>query len=81
MNRESKTYNWTNLITIFSVILLVSLEIIGLFLALGWALWGLLELGSLAGWTLMGCFILTSLWLCGLFVRQALSVRSSQKAF
>jgi hypothetical protein len=74
MSRENRTRNWTNLVTIASVILLVSIEIIGLFLALGWALWGLFELSTLMGWSLIGVFILISFWLCGLFIRQALSV-------
>ncbi len=76
MNRESRTRNWTNLMTIISVIVLVSIEIIGLFLALGWALWGLFELSTLMGWALLGCSMLISFWLCGLFIRQALSVQS-----
>ena len=65
--RPTRT-NWTSFATILGVIILVGTEVFGVALAAGWAIAGLLELGSTFEYILMGLFsligayILLGLW-------------------
>ena len=57
MARPTRT-NWTSFATILGVMILVGTEVFGVALAAGWAIAGLLELGSTFEYILMGLFSL-----------------------
>jgi hypothetical protein len=65
--RPTRT-NWNSFATILGVMILVGTEVFGVALAGGWAIAGLLELGSTLQYLLMGLFslfgayILLALW-------------------
>lgn len=65
---QAKSTNWRNLITIVSIMVLVGAEVFGVAISAGWAIAGLLELGDIVGYGLMGLFglfalyILVNLW-------------------
>jgi hypothetical protein len=65
--RPTRT-NWNSFATILGVMILVATEVFGVALAAGWAIAGLLELGSTFEYILMGLFsligayILLGLW-------------------
>ena len=48
--------NWTNLVTVGSACILVGAMIVGLGLATGWALAGMLGLGEIGAWVLEALF-------------------------
>lgn len=50
--------NSRNLLTVVSIMILVGVEVFGVAIAAGWAIAGLLELGDLVGYGLMGLFSL-----------------------
>jgi hypothetical protein len=54
--------NRQNLVTIVSVLILIGTEVFGVALAAGWAIAGLLELGSTTAYVLMGLFSLLGLY-------------------
>ena len=56
--------------------ILIGSEVFGVALAGGWALAGLLELGDIAGYALMGAFSLVGLYLMVLLWRRAVSVET-----
>lgn len=71
---EKKQINWRNVVTIFSVAILVGTELIGMTWAAGWAIGGLLDLPPLfrrAFEIVGGCLGATGLYY---FVRAALKV-------
>jgi hypothetical protein len=66
--------NTTNLMTIVSVLILVGTEIIGVALAAGWAIAGLLQLGQTVSYILMALFSAAGLWALVQFARRAVLV-------
>ncbi|AOO79344.1 hypothetical protein [Bosea vaviloviae] len=48
--------NWRTLIMVISLGILIAVELFGVALASGWALAGLLDLGHVVGYVLMGLF-------------------------
>ena len=71
---RSNDINWTNLLTVVSVLILIGTEVFGVALAGGWALAGLFELGDTVGNVLMGLFSLAALYVCYLLWRRAVHV-------
>src|SRR5215211_4354918 len=63
--------NWTNLLTIVSVLILIGTEVLGVALAAGWAIAGMFELGDTVGHVLMGLFSLLALYAVYLLWRRA----------
>jgi hypothetical protein len=59
---NSRPINWRHLTTVLSVMVLVGTEVFGVALAAGWAIAGLLELGDVVGYALMGLFSLAALY-------------------
>jgi hypothetical protein len=59
---QTSRTNWQNLVTIVSVLILIGTEVFGVALAAGWAIAGIFELGSTAGYILMGLFSLLGLY-------------------
>jgi uncharacterized membrane protein YhaH (DUF805 family) len=60
--------------TIVSVMVLVGAEVFGVALAAGWAIAGLLELGDVVSYILMGLFSLLGLYVMILLWRRAMKV-------
>jgi hypothetical protein len=58
----SKPVNWTNLITVVSVMILVGAEVFGIAFAAGWAVAGLFELGDTVAYVLMALFVGLGAW-------------------
>ena len=54
--QERKGLNAGNLLTVVSVMILVGAEVFAVALAAGWAIAGLLELGDVIAYALMGLF-------------------------
>lgn len=54
--------NWRNLLTLGSITLLVAVELIGAAIAGGWALAGLLDLGTTLEYVFMAVFALLGIW-------------------
>jgi hypothetical protein len=71
---RSNDLNWTNLLTIVSVLILIGTEVLGVALAAGWAIAGLFELGDTVGHVLMGLFSLVALYVIYLLWRRAIHV-------
>ncbi|GGC63744.1 hypothetical protein [Chelatococcus reniformis] len=63
--------NWRNLLTLGSLTLLVGTEVMGAAIAGGWAIAGLLELGTTIEYAFMAIFGLVGLWAMVTFVRSA----------
>lgn len=59
---QAKSTNWRNLITVISIMVLVGAEVFGVAIAAGWAIAGLLELGDVVGYALMGLFSLLAIY-------------------
>ncbi len=59
---QAKSTNWRNLITIMSIMVLVGAEVFGVAISAGWAIAGLLELGDVVGYALMGLFSLLAIY-------------------
>lgn len=59
---QAKSTNWRNLITVISIMILVGAEVFGVAIAAGWAIAGLLELGHMVGYVLMGLFSLLAIY-------------------
>jgi hypothetical protein len=59
---QAKSTNWRNLITIVSIMVLVGAEVFGVAISAGWAIAGLLELGNMVGYALMGLFSLLAIY-------------------
>lgn len=70
----SGTVNWRNLITLGSLTVLVGVEVIGAAIAGGWALAGLLELGTTIEYIFMAVFAIIAIWGMTKFVRSGLKV-------
>jgi hypothetical protein len=66
--------NTTNLLTIVSVVILVGTEILGVALAAGWAIAGLLQLGQTISYILMALFCALGIWALVQFTRRAVTV-------
>src|SRR4051794_34868682 len=70
---NSRTH-WGSFWTIVSVMILVGAEVFGVALAAGWAIAGLLELGDIVSYVLMGLFSLLGLYVMILLWRRATKV-------
>ena len=68
---RDRAVNWTNLLTVASVLILIGTEVFGVALAAGWALAGLFELGDTVGHVLMGLFSLAALYVVYMLWRRA----------
>jgi len=68
---RNRDINWTNLLTVVSVLILIGTEVFGVALAAGWALAGLFELGDTVGHVLMGLFSLAALYVVYMLWRRA----------
>lgn len=66
--------NWRNLLTLGSLTLLVGTEVMGAAIAGGWAIAGLMELGTTIEYAFMVIFGLVGIWAMVAFVRSALRV-------
>ena len=66
--------NVANLVTVVGVVALVGTEVIGVALAAGWAIAGLLDLGDAVSYGLMAAFAALGLYAMVLFVRRALKI-------
>jgi hypothetical protein len=53
-----KRINWTNVITLTSVMILIGVEVFGVAFAAAWALAGMFELSDIYRWSVMGLFAL-----------------------
>ena len=71
---RSNDFNWGNLLTIISVLILIGTEVLGVALAAGWALAGLFELGDTVGHALMGLFSLAALYAMLMLWRRAVHI-------
>lgn len=71
MPSSDRSINWTSLITICSVAILIGTELLGAAWASGWALAGFFQLGSTAEVILQGVFGLIALYAIFVFLRQA----------
>ncbi len=74
MAAERHPFNWQNLLTVISVLILVGAEVFGVAFAAGWAIAGLFELGDIVGYVLMVLFSLLGLYALVLLGRRALHV-------
>lgn len=54
--------NWRNLVTLGSLTVLVAVEVIGAAIAGGWALAGLLDLGTTVEYVFMAIFAVIAIW-------------------
>lgn len=70
----SGAINWRNLITLGSLTLLVGVEVIGAAIAGGWALAGLLDLGTTLEYVFMAAFAALAVWGMVKFLRAGLKV-------
>ena len=59
---QAKSTNWRNVITVMSIMILVGAEVLGVAIAVGWAIAGLFELGDYVGYALMGLFSLFAIY-------------------
>ncbi|MGV2981068.1 hypothetical protein ACERNI_12790 [Camelimonas sp. ID_303_24] len=66
--------NWRNLVTLGSLTVLVGVEVIGAAIAGGWALAGLLDLGTTIEYAFMAIFAAIAIWGMVKFVRAGLKV-------
>lgn len=66
--------NWRNLITLGSLTVLVGVEVIGAAIAGGWALAGLLDLGTTIEYAFMVIFAAIAIWGMVKFVRAGLKI-------
>jgi len=71
---ERHPFNWQNLLTVISVLILVGAEVFGVAFAAGWAIAGLFELGDIVGYVLMVLFSLLGVYALLLLGRRALHV-------
>lgn len=71
---SSSRINWSNFVTVVSVLILVGAEVFGVALAGGWAIAGLFELGQTVGYVLMALFSLLGLYAMLLLWRKAAQV-------
>ena len=69
---DLKPINWTNVVTLTSVAILVGVELAGTGWAAGWALGGLFALGPVLSHSLEGAFVLLSFVGLYYFMRAAL---------
>jgi hypothetical protein len=69
-----RAFNWRNLTTIVSVMILVGAEVFGVALAAGWALAGLFELGTTASYLFMALFSTLGAYAMLLLWRRAVAV-------
>ena len=69
----SKPINWTNVLTLLSVAILVGTELIGAGATAGWAIGGLFHLGSTMTHALEGLLVLAALAGLYFFLRAALA--------
>ena len=67
-------WNWRNLLTVVSVLILIGTEVFGVALAAGWAIAGLFELGDTVGYVLAGAFSLLGLYAMLMLWRNAIVV-------
>ncbi|MGQ3673429.1 hypothetical protein ACT6QG_13665 [Xanthobacter sp. TB0136] len=70
MNRAGQV-NWSHVLTVTSATILVLTEVLAVAVAAGWALGGLLNLGDLGEYVLMGLFALLALYATRLYYRRA----------
>lgn len=70
----SGNVNWRNLMTVGSLGLLVGVEVIGAAIAGGWAIAGLLELGTTIEYIFMAVFGALAVWGMVNFIRSSLKV-------
>lgn len=68
---ETKPVNWTNLLTLISLAVLVGTEFAGISWAAGWALGGWLQLSELISHALEILFVVLGLVVLFFFMRQA----------
>lgn len=73
-NATAGGVNWRNLITLGSLTVLVGVEVIGAAIAGGWALAGLLDLGTTIEYAFMVIFASIAIWGMVKFVRAGLKV-------
>jgi len=66
--------NWRNLVTVVSIMILVGAEVFGVAISAGWAIAGLLELGPIVGYILMGLFSLFALYTLVVLWRRCVAV-------
>ncbi|MFC0284268.1 hypothetical protein ACFFJB_11715 [Camelimonas abortus] len=66
--------NWRNLLTLGSLTVLVGVEVLGAAIAGGWALAGLLELGTTLEYVFMAVFAAIAVWAMVKFVRAGVKV-------
>ena len=71
---SSSRINWSNFVTVVSVLILVGAEVFGVALAGGWAIAGLFELGQTVGYVLMALFSLIGLYAMLLLWRKATAI-------
>ena len=69
---EVKSINWTNLMTLVSVAVLVGTEFVGIAWAAGWALGGLLQLSTMISHAVEILFMIAGLAALFYFMRQAI---------
>ena len=69
-------WNTRNLVTVVSLGILVGTELIGVALAAGWAIAGLLGLGQHVGWALMALFGLLGAYGLWKFMARAVKVEA-----
>jgi hypothetical protein len=71
--RKRRT-NWRNLLTVISVTVLVGTEVMAAALAGGWAVAGLLDLGTMVEYAFMAIFAGFGVWGMVKFVKSALAI-------
>ena len=71
---RKRRLNWRNLLTVISVTLLVGTEVMAAALAGGWAVAGLLDLGTMVEYIFMALFGVLGLWGVARFVKSALAI-------
>ncbi len=72
--------NTRNLITIFSMMVLVGTEVFAVAIAAGWAIAGLFELGDTVGHVLMGLFSVLAAWIMLQLWKRATSIEPLRMA-
>lgn len=73
MARPTRT-NWNSFATVLGVMILVATEVFGVALAGGWAIAGLLELGTMFEYLFMGVFSLFGAYILFALWRKAISI-------
>lgn len=76
MPSSDKSINWTSLITVCSVAILIGTELLGAAWASGWALAGFFQLGPTVEIILQCVFGLAAFYAIFVFLRQASRVES-----